>query len=279
MRSGTSLAFVLSMFIAFVAVTGADAADKPNKSKAAKANSAATEGGMRTADDDMSIILAEGVQIVTDQKSLDKRMEEHLELKTKILAETEEADRWTAKWNERTIAFNARCNHDFYQGQEQEYAECKAEQDRDMPVYNQKENEKQQIMQRALEWKSEDERLDSDKEQLNTRLQAWQRKTKDLPSSVKAAPKLDTKMKECFVDQGDLEKTVNSFQQCWDGARQAGILAIRQGTRFFDAPANPMTAEQHLQEAKDQYDAEQKARAKKYKATGNAVPSPIVPKP
>ena len=282
MRFGSFFASVIAIFLvlaaALIARAETSASDNPNMAETARANSAANVAGMKAAEADMASILSEGTKLVEDKKALDKKFEEHLELNKKIRADADEIDRWMAKWNEQTKEFNTRCNRDFYNWQDAGYAQCKAEYERDMPLWNQKEAEKQQLLQREQLWRTEDERLIREKRVLYARQIAWQQKVKGLPPSVRAIPEMSAKMTECFTKQrGELEAMVNSFQTCWDGARKAGLLAMKQGKRSFDAPANPVTADQHLPEATDEYDAEQTAHVEKYKGTDIPVAIPLTP--
>jgi len=282
MRFGSFFASVIAIFLILasdpIVRAETSASDNPNIAETAGVNSAANVAGMKAADADMAGILSEGAKLVEDHKALDKEFEEHLELNKKIRADTDEIDRWMAKWNEQTKEFNTRCNRDFYNWQDAEYAQCKAEYERDMPLWNQKEAEKRQLLQREQLWRTEDKRLIREKRALYARQVAWQQKAKNLPPSVRASPEMSAKMTECFTKQrGELEAMVNSFQTCWDGVRKAGLLAIKQGKRSFDAPANPVTGDQHLPESRDQYDAEQMAHVEKYKGTDNPVATPLTP--
>ena len=282
MRFGSFFASVITIFLVLAAGLIARAqtstSDNPNTGETARANSAVTIAGMKAADADMASILSEGTKLVEDKKALEKEFEEHVELKKKISSDVDEMDKWMAKWNEQTKEFNARCNRDFHEWQEAEYAQCKAEYERDMPLWKEKEAEKQQLMQQEQLWTSEDEGLNREQRALYARQIAWQQKAKGLPPSVRAVPEMSAKMTECFTKQrGELEAVVNLFETCWDEARKVGVLAIKQGTRFVQAPANSKAADQNQPEATDQYDAEQSAHVEKYNGTDIPIATPLKP--
>ncbi|HYA20159.1 MAG TPA: hypothetical protein VEG25_05890 [Burkholderiales bacterium] len=266
MRFGSFFASVITIFVVLAA------------GLIARANSAVNVAGMKAADGDMASILSEGTKLVEDKNALNKKFEEHVELKKKMSTDVDELDKWMAKWNEQTKEFNTRCNRDFHEWQEAEYAKCKAEYERDMPLWKEKETEKQQLTQRAQLWRTEDERLNREKRAFYARQIAWQKKAKELPPSVRAVPEMSAKMSECFAKQrGELEAVVNSFQTCWDETRKVGVLAIKQGTRFVQAPGNSKTANQNQPEATDQYDTEQSAHVEKYNGTDIPIATPLKP--
>src|ERR1700719_2182409 len=124
---------------------------------------AAADAGSDAPDLDIGTLVSEGKDIATQQKATDDALKQLGDDERKLQSDKTESIKRLSDYDRTAADFMSRCNHQFVQGQEPELAACKAENEKNLRVFEQLTARQKEIQNSSNDGKTRKAKLDQQK--------------------------------------------------------------------------------------------------------------------